>query len=170
MKIDLAKVSETGTPLDTEIPAEEIETGDENIRLTGPVRVKGEFVRKGETFEFNGTIEGDAESSCTRCLKVLERPLNIKYHAVYAREDELAREQSAEVETADLDTDVIADDTLDMAEAAREQILLSIPEQIFCREDCKGLCSMCGADLNLIDCNCKESETDPRWAALKDLD
>jgi uncharacterized protein len=51
----------------------------------------------------------------------------------------------------------------------REQILLNLPEQVFCKEDCKGLCQKCGANRNLIDCKCDSDETDPRWAALKNL-
>jgi uncharacterized protein len=58
---------------------------------------------------------------------------------------------------------------LDLTELAREQILLNLPSQVFCREDCQGLCQKCGANLNLIDCSCEESEVDPRWAALRNL-
>jgi uncharacterized protein len=56
-----------------------------------------------------------------------------------------------------------------LTELVREQILLAVPEQVFCREDCKGLCLKCSANRNLIDCNCEEKEIDPRWAALKNL-
>ena len=57
----------------------------------------------------------------------------------------------------------------DSVEVVREQILLAMPEQVFCWEDCKGLCPKCGTNLNLIDCKCADDEVDPRWAALKSL-
>ena len=60
-------------------------------------------------------------------------------------------------------------ESLDLKEIIREQILLNLPEQVFCTPDCKGLCPKCGANRNLIDCNCNETEIDPRWAALKNL-
>jgi hypothetical protein len=60
-------------------------------------------------------------------------------------------------------------DELDLSQLAREQILLNLPEQVLCREDCKGICPTCGKDLNEGDCKCGEDEIDPRWAALKDL-
>jgi uncharacterized protein len=44
-----------------------------------------------------------------------------------------------------------------------------LPEQAFCREDCRGLCEKCGANQNLIDCKCEEKEIDPRWQGLREL-
>jgi uncharacterized protein len=46
---------------------------------------------------------------------------------------------------------------------------LNLPEQVFCREDCRGLCAKCGANRNATDCGCEEKEIDPRWAGLKNL-
>ena len=56
--------------------------------------------------------------------------------------------------------------TVDLRPALREQWLLAVPGFALCREDCKGLCLRCGADLNQGPCNC-EPDIDPRWAALK---
>ena len=58
---------------------------------------------------------------------------------------------------------------IDLAEIAREQILLELPQQFFCKDDCRGLCEKCGRNLNLKDCDCEDDEIDPRWAALKNL-
>ncbi|MGH7783338.1 MAG: DUF177 domain-containing protein, partial [Candidatus Binatia bacterium] len=54
-------------------------------------------------------------------------------------------------------------------EVVREQILLDLPDQVFCTENCRGLCPKCGANRNLIDCKCEEDNVDPRWAALNNL-
>ncbi|MGQ0540872.1 MAG: DUF177 domain-containing protein, partial [Blastocatellia bacterium] len=78
-------------------------------------------------------------------------------------------DKDREVSGEDLDVDLLIDDSLDLNEIVREQILLNLPQQIFCKEDCKGLCPKCGANINLIDCNCNETEIDPRWAALNNL-
>ena len=48
-------------------------------------------------------------------------------------------------------------------------LLLNLPEQVLCKEDCKGLCPECGTNLNLKDCDCGDKDIDPRWAALKNL-
>jgi len=51
----------------------------------------------------------------------------------------------------------------------REQILLALPSRRLCREECKGLCPTCGADLNAGRCDCEQREVDPRWSALAEL-
>ena len=60
---------------------------------------------------------------------------------------------------------------LDLGEMVREQLYLTVPLKRLCREDCKGRCVRCGADLNAAPCGCPapEAEVDPRLAALKKL-
>jgi len=75
----------------------------------------------------------------------------------------------AEVAEQELDESLVIGGKIDMADIVREQILLAIPEQLLCSEDCRGLCPKCGENRNLIDCNCADDDIDPRWAALKNL-
>ena len=114
-------------------------------------------------------INADVSLDCTRCLEPTRRHLEIPFHAVFV--DVTDVETGAEAEIADelLDESLVDDGNINIADVIREQILLAVPEQIFCREDCKGLCQKCGANLNLIDCKCADDEVDPRWAALKGL-
>ncbi len=51
----------------------------------------------------------------------------------------------------------------------REQLVLSLPADPVCREDCQGLCTVCGANLNERDCGCDRHVPDPRWAGLKNI-
>jgi uncharacterized protein len=60
-------------------------------------------------------------------------------------------------------------EAIDVDEIVREQILLSVPDRALCDENCRGICLMCGTNLNAGSCECKSSEVDPRWAALKNL-
>jgi uncharacterized protein len=93
----------------------------------------------------------------------------LPFRAIFV--DSADEDVNAEAEVSDdaLDESPVADGRIDMAEVVREQLLLAMPEQIFCREDCLGLCPKCGSNLNLIDCKCADDEIDPRWAALKNL-
>ena len=59
--------------------------------------------------------------------------------------------------------------TLDIADQVRESILLLLPRKLLCREDCLGLCPVCGADLNEGKCGCSRSEGDPRLEVLRDF-
>ena len=76
---------------------------------------------------------------------------------------------TVEVTIEDLDESPVPGGEIDLKEVVREQIMLALPEQVFCKDDCKGLCPKCGANGNLIDCKCADDEIDPRWAALKNL-
>jgi uncharacterized protein len=73
------------------------------------------------------------------------------------------------VRNDDLDVSIYDGEKIDLTDLVREQILLDLPTQILCQEDCKGLCQKCGANLNEVNCNCEENEIDPRWSALKNL-
>jgi uncharacterized protein len=58
---------------------------------------------------------------------------------------------------------------LDLSEAVRQNAMLALPMKPLCREDCFGLCTECGQDLNKEECNCTPKEIDPRWAKLAEL-
>jgi uncharacterized protein len=60
-------------------------------------------------------------------------------------------------------------EAIDVDEIVKEQILLAVPTRMLCRDECKGICPQCGIDKNTGDCQCVTDETDPRWAALKNL-
>ena len=56
-----------------------------------------------------------------------------------------------------------------LEDALREQVLLAVPLKALCRENCKGLCPHCGANLNQERCSCAVTVEEPRWAALKEI-
>ena len=69
----------------------------------------------------------------------------------------------------ELHSDYVANDHLQLGAWARDAVALELPEQILCREDCAGLCPVCGKDLNVEPHEHLEREPDPRWAALEGL-
>ena len=58
---------------------------------------------------------------------------------------------------------------IELDDLVREELLLSVPVNVLCREDCRGLCPACGIDRNLSECQCQTDEVDSRWAKLKEL-
>jgi uncharacterized protein len=97
---------------------------------------------------------------CYRCLAdaVVEIPVD-------AREYQATNPDGSD----ELVTPYLSDDTLALDALARDAIALALPEQILCRTDCKGLCPMCGKDLNVEPHEHEEQRDDPRWAVLADL-
>jgi uncharacterized protein len=142
---------------------------EEAARLTVPAAASGRLVNHAGYVEVEGLIRGTIELDCTRCLKPIIKPLGVKFKVDYVRKEDYATDIEAEVRPESLDTAVYDDEKIDLGELVREQIVLDLPAQIFCRPDCKGLCVTCGADLNDGPCECRGTEIDPRWAALKNL-
>ena len=65
--------------------------------------------------------------------------------------------------------DYMAGTSLDVDQLIFGEILVSWPMKVLCREDCKGICKRCGANLNLAECQCQKTELDPRMAAIQDI-
>ena len=99
--------------------------------------------------------------NCDRCLAPMEIPVSrtVSHTVVRALENE---------EDED-DFLVTPDGIVELDELATNDILPELPTRFLCREDCKGLCPVCGANRNLVDCGCTEKTVDPRLEPLKKL-
>lgn len=169
MIIDLFQIEQANYEFDNLIQPENIGLDDEAARIELLVKISG-VIKKGiAQVDLSGRIEGEIEIDCMRCLQPVKTPLNIQFKVVYVAPENYTGEREAEIGTDDLDIAIYDDEKLDLAEIAREQILLNLPTRFLCREDCSGLCQVCGANKNFTDCNCEEKQIDPRWSSLKDL-
>src|SRR5215203_5553493 len=169
MIIDLITLESSPYEFDFEVAPEEIDLEGEDVKLKNAVRVKGKLTRHISQTDAEGVISAELELECTRCLKQIDKQFEIPFEAAFVTPENYTQAKEAEINAEDLDVSVLEGNEIDLTELVREQILLNLPEQVFCREDCKGLCDKCGANRNLINCNCLEEEIDPRWAALKNL-
>ncbi len=167
--IDLNSFEKGTQPFKAALTAAEIDLDDDFVRLAGTVHACGEVTRQTARTNVAGKIEAPLEIDCNRCLQPVGQTLNVEFNVSFVSPADFAADKESEIGEADLETDVLAGDSLDLKDVVREQILLNLPTQSFCREDCKGLCRQCGVNRNLIDCKCEEKEIDPRWAALKNL-
>jgi uncharacterized protein len=99
------------------------------------------------------------DGPCFRCLQDAELALQLRL-----REYEATKPESDDERTEYLD-----DDRLDLSAWSHDAIALALPDKILCRDDCAGLCPVCGKDLNLEPHEHVEERLDPRWAALEAL-
>lgn len=169
MIIDLTTYKDKHIPFDLTIPAEEINLEDEAVSVADAVKIRGKLSKETAQTDVAGEIATVANVECSRCLQPVRQPLDFAFTASFVTPDNYTDAREIQVGIDDLEVAVFAGDKIDLTELAREQILLAIPVQVLCREDCKGLCQQCRADKNLVDCSCVEKEVDPRWAALQDL-
>jgi uncharacterized protein len=103
---------------------------------------------------------------CDRCLGRFDRQMNGKYSLVYVQSNRSTVDVKKEEEIQVLSADT---SYIDLDEDVRQYILLIIPSKILCREDCLGLCSVCGVNKNDTLCTCEDQSTDSRWDALRKL-
>lgn len=170
MRIEVEKLSGEGEDFAHTYGEGDLTLEEGRSRLTGATGVEGRASRKGEEVRLKGRISAAVEVACDRCLRPVAGPLEVEFEESFIPVAADAREgEERELQAADLHVSVYDGESVDVDELVREQLLLALPARFVCREDCKGLCPACGADLNAGDCACPRQETDPRWAALAAL-
>ena len=153
-------------PVEAVWERESILTVDGETPCLEPWRIQGKISNVGgAVLEFEGTVDTKITMECGRCMKPVEVPLNIVI------QQRFAKDQASNVETLDQDDFLlpIENDRIDLDETILHEVQLGVPMKVLCKEDCKGLCPICGQDLNEGQCDCEEDNTDPRWEALKGL-
>ena len=107
-----------------------------------------------------GSVTAVARGACVRCLDPVEQPLEIEVQQLYAYPGSASAD--------DDETPQLEDDLIDLEPALRDAVVLALPLQPLCRDDCPGLCALCGARL-ADDPEHHHDQLDPRWAALLEL-
>lgn len=128
--------------------------------IKNDVVVKGSVFSKADVVYLDVDISFDFFGFCDRCAEDVKKSFGFKVKRIVV--------ERLENENDDDDYIVVKNRELDLDELVSEEVSLSLPSKILCKEDCKGLCPKCGANLNVKKCDCK-SDVDPRMAALLQL-
>lgn len=139
------------------LPATDLGVDDE--RITGDIGVDLAATSTIDGVVVDGTVTMDWRAPCRRCLAEVAGTVVIEIDEVY--QDEIAEGD---------DAFPIEGDRIDLVPAVREAVLLERPDDVLCRDDCAGICPVCGIDRNQGSCACDTSVRDERWAALEGLE
>jgi uncharacterized protein len=138
------------------------------FRATVTIRPEGQGI-----FHVSGTVEAAAELECSRCLKRFPFPVrDAVMDFDLLPESSLQKAAERELGRSELETEFYRNDEIEPADFIREQILLAVPMVPVHREDCKGLCPLCGADRNERSCSCEQQsapEKEHPFAALRKI-
>ena len=161
LSFDIRSLETKAVHVDGSIQPDDPIWEEADLRPSEPIRVSGRLSSAGEgRFYFAGRFEGQITMPCRRCLEEVNVDVPEEVHFLLAETG---------AEEAD-DPDVFLYDPnarmLDLRPAVRETWLLTAPAYVQCRDDCKGLCAICGTNLNESTCNCTPTTTDSRWGAL----
>jgi uncharacterized protein len=155
---------------DVELPPGEIEFIDP-LRQIGPLKAEGKVELVTDAIgeiRVKGRISVEMESDCDRCLEPARFPVNSSFELYYrpVTESERAGGEVA-IDESEAEMGFFEGDGIELKDVLREYVLLALPMQRVCREDCKGICPSCGQNRNHKDCGCQTEAADDRWATLK---
>jgi uncharacterized protein len=114
-----------------------------------------------------GTAQADLEGECSRCLERIEDTIHVDLQELFVYDD--PGDRSGRPDEQDDDVSRLEGDLVDLEPLLRDAVVLALPFQPLCREDCPGLCTECGARLADDPDHRHEAAIDPRWAELKKL-
>ena len=157
---------------DESFPPNVIHFLDPKLRQATPLRAVGSaelMPNTGGEIRLQGHLDVVMQAECDRCLEPASYPIETGFDLFY--EPAAAGPAGEEVAISEGETgiDFYEGDGLELEVVLREQILLALPMQRICQEDCRGICPTCGQNRNLVTCDCQVKTVDDRWAALKDL-
>jgi len=178
MFLEMNEIGESQQSLDTPLDISEAlraGAGSDPVLLDGvrEARFRGTAHKDGDAVLLQGRLTAGLELRCARCLRPVPRPLDVRVFlmCVETLPESTSGEVPADEQALARDASYyrVRDGRLDLTEVAGEQVLLHLPIKPLCREDCAGLCSLCGTDLNETRCDCRDATVDPRLAPLKAL-
>lgn len=124
------------------------------------LEIEGEVLNNGAILKVTGQILGEARFVCGRCLEPYLAKVEIPFQEDF-------KEGLSEGEDADMSW--YQGDSIDITETVRERLILAEPFKQVCREQCRGLCPVCGKNLNMESCTCTTEVINPKFAALQKL-
>ena len=137
-------------------------------RLEGPVSVAMTYYRAGAELFFHGEFTAATVARCARCAEEFNAPSGRSFNYVLAPRS-IGDDSKGGLRTEDLEFSLYDGQEVDLTPLICEQMLLALPTRPLCREECRGLCPRCGANLNERDCGCSIESADARLAVLRSI-
>lgn len=134
-----------------------------------PLQSEVKIQKAGQSVLITGRIQTNLRLQCVRCLKEFTYPLSNEFDLTLHPSKEAPSEEETELGREEMESSFFEGGEIHLSEIACEQVFLEIPYQPLCQEGCRGLCSICGTDLNLSPCECVKEEFPTGFSALKKL-
>jgi len=151
----------------------QIEFASENLEQATPLHAVGSaelLKNSGGEVRIQGRYTVDLAAPCDRCLADTRFPLDAGFDLFYRPVSAIARSEEVEIDEGEAEIGFYEHGGLELEDILREQVLLALPMQRVCREDCKGICPVCGKNRNETACDCHVGTVDDRWGALRKLE
>ncbi len=141
----------------------------EDFRVVSSVEFTADLRKDGRKVRATGRVRATLECACSRCLEPYTIPVDSSFDALFLPAAANTGAAEAEIGDDDLGVAFYTDDAIDLGEVVREQFYLALPMKPLCRDDCRGLCPICGINRNREVCSCESTWVDPRLEPLRKL-
>lgn len=141
----------------------ELWSENSQIKLVSKIGIDLKLKRVLKEISVVGDVSLSIETPCSRCIEPVKIKLYPQITLVLSPGNKIGDEETS------LEHETYQGDEIDLSDYIREQVAMSLPYKVVCSEDCKGLCTECGANLNKNSCECDKDRIDPRLAILKDI-
>ena len=166
MRIVIVDLPEDGRRLSGEtILPPGLDADVDELRAPDPVRYELTIADQGTVQSVRGSLATKVEVHCSRCSILCRIDIERSFEVLYSRMGAEAAGGEAELDAKALALDYYDGDAVDGHRLLAEQIMLALPMKLLCDEQCRGLCSQCGVNLNETECDCQR-DVDPRLSPL----
>lgn len=182
MRVNIDEIKEGGLRVAWDVPRQtldEMVAGDRSgFRAAAALRVEASLARAERRVLLGMRGKAALDAECVRCLAPVTLEVPVDFELTLVPEDEYESEPEAvrddtrapvagSFDAEGADEEIYRGKEIDLDPILREQVVLALPGYPVCTEGCKGLCSVCGANLNERECGCERRVPDPRWAGLE---
>jgi len=172
MIIDLKTISHGSRDFDFSLEPDWWQGYEEDDQVFGPVgslRVHISISSAGSKYVVDGSLYGKIRVRCDRCLGLYNRDLEFDFRSFLSRSPYSQDQSEVKLSAEDMSISFTEGDEIDLNDIIREQIYLSLPMKLICKDKCSGLCPVCGTNLNKNKCECQQDHGHPEFSKLKNL-
>jgi uncharacterized protein len=184
MRVKVEEIKEKGLELEEPLADALVQQALENaagFKLVQAGKLKARFEKVGQDVLVKASMDLELEAPCKRCVEPVKVSLPVSFALDLVPESKLREpgddegeddgggEKAGTFAFNDADQEPFDGKRIEMDPFVREQLLLALPVAVVCREDCKGLCTVCGNNLNERECGCERKPVDVRLLKLKDI-
>lgn len=166
---DVSQMREAQARVERTYAPEALPSDPDAYRITAPITLRCDVRKNRQHYRLAGRLQTTLELVCSRCLDGFPLVVNEALEVLFLPQSENAGEGERALEDEDLSTAYYREGVLDLGQLIQEQFYLVVPMKPLCGEGCKGLCPVCGINLNTATCPGHPGGLDPRLAVLEQL-
>jgi uncharacterized protein len=182
MRVNIDEIKEAGLQRGWDLTREIVDhmvSGDQaGYRAKAPAHLDAKLKKTGRRILLQARASFDVAAPCGRCLQPVTVTLPLSFGLTFVPADEYGADEGeaedsghgeggASFEPTQADEETFTGKKIDLDPVVREQLILALPPYPVCADGCKGLCPVCGTNLNERECGCERKVPDPRWAGLE---